>query len=274
MVRHVTPKLLVLARHDDETAAAVASHARSRGVSVVVSDRSDLSTTLTSERDGRCSVSLRQAEVNLAVSAILNRTVGGDHQPHAARLPAERKARFHTAETLAAWWALLAQFPGPVINRPSVHSFLPDLDAHALGQRAGVGVVPRTMATRTVKVGPRNVHCVHDGSYVGFFVDRCVDRSDSSEVRLYTRFDPNRASYLIVAGRRLILIGSAGRRPAERLEQLHEAVLDMGIAFAYLVLEMTDVATLVHASAFPVLGNYRGYESVVHQGLVEYLTVQ
>jgi hypothetical protein len=275
VTRRPTQRLLVLARDDDVTAAAVAAAAWARGVAVVRSDRSDLSATLRSERDGSCRVTLRRGEADLAVSAILNRTAGDDNsQPHASRPRAERRTRFQTAEKLAAWWAVLAQFPGPVVNRPSVHSFLPELDAGELGRRAGIAVAPRTLATRALQDGPRNVHRLHDGSHVGFFADGAADRSDEREVRRYTRFDPHRASYAIVAGRRLILIGSARRPPAGCLERLRAAVLDEGVAFAHLVLETTDVATLVHASAFPVLGNYRGQEGAVHHGLVEFLTAR
>ncbi len=255
--------LLVLAHDGDQTAEAIAAHARRSGIGVIVSDRSDLSLTLQSERDGGCATTILRSNAPVPVSAILNRM----HGPH----DEEGESRFRAAEMLAAWWALLAEFPGPVINRPSRHRFLPELDATALAKRAALPCAKRLLATRSFVPGPCNVHRLHDGSYVGFFANECNHPVHGDEVWCYTNFDPSCAVYAIISGTQMIQVGDPNARLVEPLERLRSAVLAEGVNFAYLVLSLTDVLTLVHASAFPVIGSYRGQEQAVHQALFEFL---
>ncbi len=257
--------LLVLAPDDDETAAAVAATARNRGVQVLASDRSEVSIALVSDRDGGCAISFAAAGYPLPVTAIFNRWYGDRAD--------ERAVRFRIAERMAAWWAVMAQFPGPVVNRPSAQGILPPLEANDLARTAGVPAAARTIATTPASLaGPCNVHRLHDGSHVGLLEPGTADPSNPSEVRRYTRFEPAHAAYAIVAGTRAVHVGAAGPSLAPYIDRLRDAVTGAGVHFAYLVLDTSDTPTLVHASAFPVIGNYAGYEAAVHGGIVDFLT--
>jgi hypothetical protein len=255
--------LLVLCRRDDATAAAIAEHARGRGLAVVRCEPSHISLTVESERDGGHSVEFHRGGAKLDVTAVLNRTHGVGN--------GAEESRFRAAETLGAWWAALAEFPGPVVNRPSVHGFQPEPDVDDLALRAGLPCAARTLATSAPTSGARNVHRLVDGSHVGFFGDGMADPRETREVRRYTRFHPARAAYALVAGESVTAVGEGPKVAPDALSRLGAAASEQGIRFAFLVLQVADPPALVHVSAFPVLGNYRGYEEPVHRGLVDFL---
>jgi hypothetical protein len=259
-------RLLILARAEDETARRFASFARANGVVAVVAGPGQLALTLLGGRDGRAEVRISSREPAAPFDAVLNRGFATE---------VSEAERFPAAETLAAWWAALAEFPGPVVNRPGPRAFVPELDATGLARRAGLAPSERTITTMRAAVSEShvNVYRVDDGTHVGLVAPGGTAPCDG-EVYRHTRFDPGQAAHAVVAGPRLIPLAPAAplEQFVEPLERLREAVLAAGANFAYIVFVVADELLVAHASAFPLAGQYASAETAVHGALLAYLT--
>ncbi len=259
------PTLLVLARAEDETAEAFATFARASGADVTLVDLNDLQVRLTMTRAGDATLSITRDGEPIAVRAILNRAF--------ASYPLETTERFQAAESLAAWWAALALFPGRVANRPNSRTFQPELDASVLARQAGLGAARRTLSTQPVAGRRVNVHRVHDGTHVGFRAESSRLAPEAGQVWRFTEFDPGFAMFAVLSGERLLPLGVVDSALVSPLERLRKAILEHGANYALIVLERTgDVARLVHASPFLSLSHYRGQEEAVHGALLDYLS--
>ncbi|MFD7256315.1 hypothetical protein [Streptomyces sp. NPDC059874] len=197
--------LLVLAESGDETAVRFARFASDRGVETVVAGGFDrLTVTVEVSRD------LRPRSTILV-----------DGRPPAGifcrgRLhsspPLTSAARFAAGEQQAAVWAAVALWPGPVINRPTVHGYPPRLD-------------PLELAASTPGIRPTGT-IVNGQDAPGNHTYRISD---------YTQLDPaTRASYDVVhitqiderRTHRLLMAGTSTfdvSNPAHRLDLAHHA---------------------------------------------------
>ncbi|MFG2873785.1 hypothetical protein ACGFYU_01965 [Streptomyces sp. NPDC048337] len=113
--------LLVLAESADETAVRFARFASDRGVEAVVAAGFDrLAVTVTVSHDLRPRSTIL-VDGRPPVGVFCRGRL--DSSP-----PLTPAARFAAGEEQASVWAAMALWPGPVINRPTVHGYPPRLD--------------------------------------------------------------------------------------------------------------------------------------------------
>jgi hypothetical protein len=199
--------LLVLAGSGDETAVRFARFASDRGVeTVVVAGFDRLAVTVTVSRD-----------------LTARSTILVDGRPPAGifcrgRLdsspPSAPSARFATSEQQAALWAALALWPGPVINRPTVHGYPPRLD-------------PLELASSTPGIRPAGT-LTNGRDATGNHAYRisCSTQLDPAARDVYdvvhlTQIDERRTHQLLFAGTSTFEVSG----PAHELDLAHRVVI-------------------------------------------------
>jgi hypothetical protein len=109
--------LLVMARADDQLSASLLAIAAEKNRTCAVAHGlSDVDLTVHIDERGQTRVKV--AYENHSVSAIINRYV----EP---QTPADETSRFIARERYASWWATLALFAGPGVNRPTAVGLFP-----------------------------------------------------------------------------------------------------------------------------------------------------
>ncbi len=106
--------LLVVGEHDDDVTEELCNYFSERRIPTLrwPRDAERIVIDLYVSETGSCSSRLADLHTGTRVSGIVNRGL---------RNVEARQAK----EDLAMWWAVLAEFQGPVVNRPSHRGFLP-----------------------------------------------------------------------------------------------------------------------------------------------------
>src|SRR5665213_1333172 len=185
--------LLILAGAEDRTAQRFGASAERLGIPCAIPrSAAEVGMRMLAERDGTVSCRLSIGEEQQPVRAVLNRGLPFSDQP------------FVEAELMASWWAALACFPGPVINRPSRDGFLPNPDVLRLASpESGIELPPIRIATsRELAIHAPATHLrrLSDGGHAGSFAAVPEAGFDDGEVYAATRFDPSRTCQVLVAG--------------------------------------------------------------------------
>lgn len=137
--------LLILAAPEDANASAIASDMAIAGAPAIVTNAiSDVEWELRLDTHGACAVHVLHRTSRAMITAIINLS---------GMWPDKVDDEFTAAEHTAAWWALLATFAGPVINRPTRQGLLPSLDR--LRTAAVPGVWQGAWALRAAWTGGR-----------------------------------------------------------------------------------------------------------------------
>jgi hypothetical protein len=111
--------LLIVAPLGNALGGTIATVARSRGLTAEsTSDFADVHWELRIDSVGTPATSLTFGDRLLPVDSIIN----------LAPPWSDSDGEFCAQERMAAWWALLAAFPGPVVNRPTQHGLGLTLD--------------------------------------------------------------------------------------------------------------------------------------------------
>ena len=262
-VRPMSPgnSALILAAETDAGAADITDRFEEAGVPIARCDLSDTRTSFSVQvtRTGAPTVHIHRGD-GMPVGAIVNR--GGFELP----CDASPEARYAAYERLAAWWAALALFPGPVINRPTRYGFMPVLDALDLAKRIdGVCVASHwtelAQASDSVPAptnpAPRgtNIHRMHSGEWV--HPDDWSSESGSMVVCV-TRFDPEAVFRLVVVGRDCHTDDlRLAARHADVVRRLRDH-LGPRMLLCSLVLESTQTkATILAVDGWPVPSRFR-----------------
>jgi hypothetical protein len=113
----VSPMLLILASEDDSAAQSLARAVERAGqLCAITWEFANIDLTAQCSRSGSTSVKLSCRKSGNPITGVVNRLC----------LPPERAALdFLGYERIAVWWAALAHFRGPVVNRPSPFGVLP-----------------------------------------------------------------------------------------------------------------------------------------------------
>jgi hypothetical protein len=253
--------LLILAPSEDEAAMRFERMVQSRGIGVTRATMDAVSVYVGLDRSGTASVEL--SVLGVPVHGVLNRGLAID--------PA---TQFEDSERLAAWWSGLAYFPGPVVNRPSRLSFLPELDVLLLAERVPnlslspmhIGsIAPPSFVGRTT-----NVHSAHDGHFIG------RDTTPAKkELFLYTSFDPERTSRFVLAGDKCFatdIAPSSHTSASGVIESLRHELRAQSATFSFVVFQVSSSSVeLIHATPVPGIQHYEKIEEDVHEALLEYL---
>ena len=250
--------LLVLAPPKDEVAARFERLVQSRGIAVERATAETVSLNVGLDRSGSATVELRAS--GAPVHAVLNR--GLDIDP---------ATQFQDSEWLAAWWAALAYFPGPVVNRPSQAGFLPELDVLSLVERVpSLNLAPMHIGSRAPpSLAGRvvNVHSARDGHFIGR-----DDASGDEELLQYTEFDPERTCRIILAGDKCLATGFTPPAASGAIKMLENELRARGATFSCVVLQVNSSSVeLLHATSVPSTPHYLEIENDVHEALLEYL---
>jgi len=184
---------------------------------------------------------------------------------------------FLGSEWLAAWWAALRHFDGPVVNRPGRDGFLPEpwpwrLEGALAGfAPSGVRVADRAEACETA---PRTtVHRLASGAYAGCFDEREQARLAPGEVYALTPLDPRRTSHLLLAGERCFDLVSGEpldeRRLGEPLERLLALLRAREALLAGVLVELADEGPrLLRVLPAPAVPQRPDLEQAAHAALL------
>lgn len=267
--------LLVLAQPYDETARRFVAFAEERGIHCLMprlASEPELSVEV--ERDGSATVEIRAGDGWTRVRGVLNRGLPRVEGPSEGE-------QFRSAETLASWWAALALFPGPVINRPSGMAFIPDLSISPLVRdAAGIRAAPAQIGSEPPRLPaePRvNIHRLRTGEYLGYLSAAGDSRGIvDDEILVYTGFDPAQTLHILLAGSQTFNLSSdLGylSPPLERrLAPLTERLRALDARFSLLVVQPgIDIIRVVHATPFPSIRQYERIAAAVHEALLEAL---
>lgn len=262
--------ILVLAPPDDETALLFRAFAVEAGHRAVVREAfDDLTVTVTAGRDASAEVDLRVA--GEPVRGVLHRGIGppsGDGG----------EAEFVHAESLAVWWSALALWPGPVINRPTRHGFLPPLDPLALARLPGITLPPSSIGGRpryAPAPGERlNVHRERDGVFLGHGTAAIPRETD--DILRFTCFDPDRTRHLLLAGDEVFDPADPTGPPAGAGSPAVAPLLDrlraLGVSFCLLVVQpAADGLRLLDVRARPAHHQFTPVRHRVFRALLDRL---
>ena len=271
--------LLILASTNDDSAREFSEFIRLRGIRCLVSDDflSVIAVALATS-DGTVEVRLTDPTSGTPITAIVNRGVDGSRDSDTF------DEAFSRGERLAAWWSLLAFFPGPVVNRPSTAGFVPNLDVLSLRRAVpSIRLQPGTITTDYAQLARRpsawpstNVHRLSDGSLIGLLGESVPFDDD---VFVATPFDPARTVHILVAGHSdFDLSTQSGELAPHRAGQIRpviEEVVARGASFCLLVFLDCgdDRLALLATSAFPQPNHFRHLRERVHSALTDYLSL-
>lgn len=255
--------LLILAPSHDETAEAFSAwldanaepHARTQSLA-------DLRLRVLVNSDGAPSVDLAIRSTGEPVDAILNRgffwSSGGDE--------------FEQSESLAAWWAALALFSGPVINRPSQAGLIPpSFEVNA--QPA----VERRIADRW-PVLPRGLIAHRHDLATHAFLGRSPGEPSNApfeQPELVTVFDPSALRHVLVVGRWMFDLTAPAAPIAVSSDDPVAAALgliDRPPIFAHAVLSTSaGDQRIVQINYLPQLAYFGHFEAAVNDALLSEL---
>jgi hypothetical protein len=259
--------LLVLAPSDDETARMFCEFVAERGhMAVMPQGFDEVCITVTSGRDASHNVDLRVGGER--VRGVLHRGIG-------APVSKGGDAAFAHAEALAVWWSALALWDGPVINGATRQGFLPPLDPLLLTHVSGVTLPPSSLgrplsAATTAELV--NVHRERDGAFLGRGAEAIV----SDEILRFTRFDPDRVRYVLLAGNQVFDPSEAGGALAaatrSALAPLLHRLRSLGADFCLLVIEPAgEECRLLDVSGLPTHHQFEAIRPQVFQALLDRL---
>lgn len=265
--------LLILANKGDEAAERFDSFCRSLRIqTALITDLRHMHLTISANRMGAAAVQLRVRPRGAIVGAVCNfgltPTRGGDWD-------------FRSGELLASWWSALALFPGPVLNRPTLSSFVPEVQPLSLCSKVPNLDMPDSWISpegaRVESPETTNVHLLSSGAFLG--------RTDGGpitcqgELCRFTTFNPNSTWRLLVAGKSLFPLDMANmssditEKRRAMLERLRGELTKTGPLFCVLVLSDTeDGIALLAGHPFPHYSQYRHIDKVAHNAALEGLT--
>ncbi|MFD2416241.1 hypothetical protein [Amycolatopsis pigmentata] len=254
--------LLVIAPETDETARRFADFAIGNGVSTVVAKEfGRVGVTVRAGRDaaGRAEITVDGAKVR----GVLNRGIGDwGREPDAERV-------FVAAETYAAFWAALALWPGPVVNRPSAQGFFPRLDPLELVESGDVAP-PRTVILNGGTAPGSEVYHLPDWTRL----EPDAPRSRFDVVQITNR-DPVHSSHLLVAGTEVFEIGGAKWLDAGTVAEVAPVlawIRRRGMEFCDFTVErQRGVLRLVDVSCWPGHHLFPHHEDRVYAALLNRL---
>ncbi|MFJ5551143.1 hypothetical protein [Streptomyces sp. NPDC093225] len=257
--------LLVLAESSDETAVRFARSASERGVEAVVAadfDRLAVSVTVSRELHSRSTVLVD----GRPPTGILCRG-----RPDASTPPTPA-ARFAASERQAAVWSAVALWPGPVVNRPTVHGYPPRLDPLELASSVP-GIRPAgTLTDGRDATGANHAYRISDHAQLD-----PAARTPYDVVHL-TRLDAGRTHRLLVAGTSTFHLGDPARRAdlarhAPQVTRIRNWLHAKQTDFAIVTLETADAddgaLRLLEASPWP---NHHQFASVADAAYAALLT--
>jgi len=188
----------------------------------------------------------------------------------------EPDERFRWGEVTAAWWTALALFDGPVVNRPTRRSFLPDLGLASLEACLPRLVVPSTIGPPDAAPDAPcvNVHRLRDSAYLGRLSSELI--LDEDELYRYTPFNPRGVHRMVVAGRRIFDVGCPGGAVGDALAALLEPLLlELLRREALFCSVVVDVEggrpALLEATPVPQPRHYAHLADLVHGALAEFV---
>lgn len=225
--------LAVLSRPSDPLAEALVCLGGSKGMPIIqFTDLGSIQVSVRLDRLGRPAAVLSHAASGSKVTTIINL------YPFLTPIQEEDQAHddFIWTERAAAWWALLAAFPGTVINRPSPKGLMPGLD------RCMAGGIPTRPFTRLFRADWRPTdsgvaRAVHDRRPFLVNKGKSAEHDETVELKNLQRVDPRQLRRFVLAGRHFVDLNGADVSPYETiaLTELLEPELP---ALACVVVEM------------------------------------
>lgn len=272
--------LLILADLTDYTSKSFILYARSKGVHCIVPQLTDEFTLcVNSQQDQQLSIEVYVKNEKIHIHGILNRGLPLSYD----KISSEEE--FRIGENLATWWALVALFPGPVVNRSSRLGFIPNVDLHTIskevsGLKLGSIFVTTDCFLPPLLTEPQvNIHLTRNGEYLGKISkdDRIALSQD--EVFTLTGFDPSLTSQVLLAGNKVFdLTLRSSSLSCQKLNVLQDLISyfrSININFATITLEHTeDTYKIIQINLFPSVQQYQHIENEVNEGLFDFLRTE
>jgi hypothetical protein len=192
-------------------------------------------------------------------------------------MQAHAERNFVAAERLSIWWAALALFSGPVLNRPTRFGYVPALDV-STAIDAISGLYSRSRWCEWFEVSSEcgvvampgwNVHRGDTDQWISS-QERCK-LTPYSSVRI-TPYDPTQVFRMLIAGCDYYIDGEAcAARHPQAIESLHAALGSIGL-FCVLTLQASEQgALLLGVDKFPTVSRYPALSASLHRSLARYL---
>jgi hypothetical protein len=255
--------LLVVAADTDGTARRFADFANSSGVATVLTAGfGRVGVTVRATRNRACTARITFDGVD--VRGVLTRGIGEWGQE------SDPERAFISSEKYAAYWSVLALWPGPVVNRPSPDGFFPRLDPLEL-VRVGAVAAPRTVILNDGTAPGNDVYRLPGWTRVD--VDLPRSRFDVVQV---CDSDSTRVHRVLVAADAAFEVGGSERRLEPDVADLVAPVLAWlrhnDIGFADFTIEHDGgIPRLLDVSCFPSHHLFPHIEEQVYAALLNRL---